>query len=78
MKAGTLIDAYWWGIAGRTHQQMLIKDQSATCLMSYLLLVVVVAATAVQSNSLPQGSLKFYGSITYFLRVNLQKQLSRE
>lgn len=54
-------------------EQRLIKDQSATCLINYLLLLVVVAAAAVQSNSLPQGSLKFYGSITYFLRVNFQK-----
>lgn len=68
-KAGTLIDAYWRSIAGRTHQQRLIKDQSTTCLMSYLLLVVVAAA--LQSTSFAPRIIKVLWQCNLFFETEL-------
>lgn len=71
IKAGSIINAYWWSIAGRTRQQRLIKDQSTTCLMSDLPLVVVAAA--LQSTSFAWRIIKVLWQRNLFFETELTK-----
>lgn len=59
--------AHWRGIIGPTHHQRLIKDYRATRLVPVYVLFVFVAA--VQSNSSPQGSLKFHCVLAFYRPV---------